>query len=190
MLKKIGLGLAALILVFILVVATRPSTFRYERSTTIAASPDTVYALLSDFHHWAKWSPWEKLDPALQRTYDGNAGPGAKYAWKGNKDVGEGRMTIEEAKPGASVKIKLEFIKPFESTNTALFDIKPEGTGVKLSWAMTGENNFVSKAFGLFMDMDKLIGSDFEKGLADIKKLAEADAAKKPAGTEPAVEKK
>ncbi|APR76168.1 Hypothetical protein A7982_01515 [Minicystis rosea] len=190
MLKKIGLGLAAFVLLFVVVVATRPSEFRYQRSTTIAAPPDAVHAAINDFHQWAKWSPWDKLDPTMQRTYDGNAGPGAMYAWKGNKDVGEGRMTIEESKPGSLVKIKLEFIKPFEATNTTTFDLVPEGAGTKVTWTMTGHNNFMSKAFCLFMDMDKLIGSDFDKGLADLKKLVEANAAKKPAATEPAVDKK
>ncbi|MFT3765589.1 MAG: SRPBCC family protein [Minicystis sp.] len=197
MLKKIGLGLVALILVFVVVVATRPSSFHYERSTTIAAPPDAVYPLVSDFHQWTHWSPWDKLDPSQQRTFEGAAaGLGARYAWKGNDKVGEGRMAIEEAKAGESIKIKLEFIKPFASTNTTTFVIKPEGAGVKLTWAMEGTNNFMSKAFGLFMDMDKMIGSDFDRGLAQIKQLAEAEGARKkpaePAGATPAaaVEKK
>jgi uncharacterized protein YndB with AHSA1/START domain len=185
MLKKIGLGLVALVLVFVIVVATRPSTFRYERSTTVSAPPDAVYALLNDFHHWGKWSPWEKLDPNLQRTYEGAAsGVGAKYAWKGNDKVGEGRMTIEEAKVNESIRIKLEFLKPFEATNTTTFTIAPEGGGVKIVWAMTGNNNFMSKAAGLFMDMDKMIGSDFDRGLAQLKEHAEADAAKKKAAVD------
>ena len=183
MLKKIGIGVAAALLVLIIVIATRPSTFHYERSTTVAAPPAAVYALVSDFHQWAKWSPWDKLDPNMKRTYSGTpATVGAKYEWVGNDDVGEGRMTIEEAKPNELVRTKLEFIKPWEATNTSTFTLKPEASGTKVTWSMDGPNNFMSKAFGLFMDMEGMIGKDFEKGLADIKKNAEADAAQRPQG--------
>lgn len=179
MLKKvaraIGIGLAAIIVVFVIVVSTRPSTSHYERSTTIAAPADVVFAQVNDLHAWEKWSPWDKLDPAMTRTYGGApAGAGATYHWVGNDKVGEGRMTIEESKPSALVRIKLEFIKPFAATNTTRFTIAPEGAGVKVVWSMDGENNFMSKAAGLFMDMDKMIGSDFDKGLAGIKAIAEA----------------
>ena len=175
MLKKIAAALGAAILVFVLVVATRPSTFHYERSTTIAAGADVVLEQITDFHTWAKWSPWDKLDPAIQRTYGGApTGTGATYAWVGNDKVGEGRMTIEAVAPTSSVRIKLEFLKPFAATDISTFTVTPEGQGVKLVWSMDGTNNFGAKAAGLFMDMEKMIGNDFDNGLAGIKALAEA----------------
>jgi hypothetical protein len=175
MLKKIALGLVVLAGGFAAVVATRPSTFHYERSTTVAAPPGAVYALVSDFHRWGSWSPWEKLDPDMKRTFDGApSGAGAKYAWTGNDKVGEGRMTIEEAKPGESVRIKLEFLKPWAATNSTTFTLQPAGAGVRVIWAMEGTNTFGAKAVGLFMSMDKMIGDDFEKGLAELKRQAES----------------
>ena len=188
-LKKIGIGLGIVIVLFVLVVATRPGSFRYERTTTIAAPADVVFAQLRDFHAWEKWSPWDKLDPSMKRTYGGSpAGKGATYAWVGNDKVGEGRMTIEDEKTNSAVTIKLEFLKPFAATNTTVFTITPEGSGVKLAWSMTGENNFGSKAAGLFMDMEKMIGDDFDRGLASIKTIAEAapKAAPTPAAAAPA----
>lgn len=180
MLKKIGLGLAAIVVLFLIVVATRPGEFRYERSAVIHAPPDALFPLVNDFHNWNGWSPWDKLDPNLKRTFEGPAqGVGAMYGWTGNDDVGEGRMTITDAKANESVKIKLEFIRPFAAVNDTEFSFKPEGAGTKVSWAMSGKNNFMSKAFGLFVDMDKMIGSDFDKGLAQMKQLAEAESARR-----------
>jgi len=174
MLKKVLIALAATVLLFVIIVALQPPTFHIERSTTIAAPPGNAFALVNDFHGWSQWSPWEKLDPAMKRTYEGPpTGVGAKYAWIGNDDVGEGRMTIEESSP-AQIGIKLEFIKPFAATNRATFHFTPVAAGTKVTWAMDGDKNFASKAFGLVMDMDKLIGADFEKGLASLKTAAEA----------------
>jgi hypothetical protein len=179
MLKKILIGVAAALALLLVVIAVQPATFHVERSLTMAAPPEAAFAQVNDFHAWSAWSPWEKLDPAMKRTYDGApAGVGAKYAWVGNKDVGEGRMTIEHSDP-STIAIKLEFLKPFEATNTATFTFTKTPEGTKTTWAMDGNNNFISKAFSLVMNMDKMIGPDFERGLAGIKTAAEA-AAKAP----------
>ena len=183
MLKKILFALAATLALFAVVIALQPSTFHIERSTTIAAPPATVAALVNDFHAWQRWSPWERLDPTMKRTYEGPAtGVNASYAWSGNDDVGEGRMTIERSSPSKTV-IRLEFIKPFAATNTATFIFVPVAGGTKVTWAMGGYKNFGSKAFGLVMDMDKVVGSDFERGLAQLKIAAES--AQKPGAPSP-----
>jgi hypothetical protein len=177
MLKKILIGLGALLALLLIVISLQPATFHVERSITMAAPPEAAFAQVNDFHAWAAWSPWEKLDPAMKRTYDGApAGVGAKYAWVGNKDVGEGRMTIEKSDPAKLIGVKLEFLKPFEATNTATFTFEKTPEGSKTTWAMDGNNNFISKAMCLVMDMDKMIGPDFERGLASLKTAAEADA--------------
>ena len=177
---KTGLTiLATLVVVFVLVVALQPSEFRVVRSTTIAAPPAEVFAQVNDFHNWDAWSPWTKLDPACKYTFEGPAaGTGAVYTWSGNDQVGEGRMTILDSRPVEQVRIKLDFVKPFESTATVEFDFKAEGEQSKVTWTMHGENNFLSKAFCLFVNMDKMLGSDFEKGLAQMKAVAEANAKK------------
>lgn len=175
MARKILIGVAAVIVLFVVVVATRPATFHIERSVTIAAPAENAFAQVNDFHAWANWSPYEKLDPQMKRTFDGAAsGTGAKYAWSGNKEVGEGRMTIDKSDKPSRIEIELEFIKPFAATNTATFTFVPSPEGTKVTWAMDGKNTFVSKAFHLFMDMDKLVGKDFESGLSALKTLAEA----------------
>lgn len=175
MFKKILLSLAAIIVVFVVVVAMQPSEFRIVRSATISVPASEVFAKVNDFHNWEAWSPWEELDPAMRKNYEGApAGTGAIYAWAGNSKVGEGRMTITESRPNDLITIKLEFLKPFAATNTAEFTFKPEGNQTAVTWSMFGENNFMSKAFGLFMNMDKMVGTDFEKGLAQMKAVAEA----------------
>ncbi len=176
MLKKILIGLAVIVGVFVAVVSMQPSQFKIERSATVAAPADVVFALINDFHQWQGWSPWEKLDPTMKKTHEGpESGTGASYHWVGNKDVGEGKMTITDSKPSESVSIKLEFISPFTAVNTTTFTLSPDGNGTKVNWAMEGNNNFMAKAMGLFMDMDAMVGSDFEKGLAAMKPLAEAE---------------
>ena len=178
MLRKILIGFAALIAVLVVVVATRPSEFRVSRSATMAAPPAAVFAQVNDFHRWEAWNPWGKIDPAMKGSYTGPAaGPGASYAWQGNSDVGEGRMTILEARPNELVKIKLEFLKPMAATNTAEFTFVPSSDRTAVTWAMSGSNGFLGKAIGLVMDMDKMIGSQFEKGLADLKAIVERPAA-------------
>ena len=175
MIKKIALALGAVAIIFLGVVAMQPADFRIERSAAIAAPPADVFAQVNDFHNWTAWSPWEKLDPALKKTYSGAAaGVGAVYEWAGNDQVGTGRMTLTDSQPSNLIRIKLEFIKPFEATNTTEFLLTPDGGGTKVTWSMTGNNNFMAKAAGLFMNMEKMVGGDFEKGLAQMKIVAEA----------------
>lgn len=168
-----------LILVVILIVAvlafaaTRPGTFKVERKTTIKASPEKILALINDFRHWAIWSPWEKLDPALKRSYSGPAnGPGAVYGWQGNSKVGQGRMEIMASSSSATT-IKLDFIKPFEAHNIADFTLVPQGDSTMLTWAMHGPSPYLTKLMHLFFNMDKMVGGDFERGLANLKTAAE-----------------
>jgi hypothetical protein len=171
----IALGVvAALALILIIVIATRPAHFTIKRTTVAAAPPSVPFALVNDFHQWPGWSPWDKMDPALKRTYTGNAsGVGAVYEWSGNKKVGEGRMTILESRAESFIRIKLEFIKPFTATNIAEFEFQPEAGGTRITWSMHGTRNFMFKAFSLLMDMEKMVGPDFERGLAAMKALSE-----------------
>lgn len=176
MLKKIALAAAALIAVVAVVVASRPSHYKVARSTLVLAPAPAVYARVADFHGWEKWSPWEKLDTGMQKVFSGTGGaPGATYAWKGNDKVGEGRMTLLDARPAEALAIRLEFVKPFASVCATNFQFAPEGSGTQVTWTMEGDNDFIGKAFSLFLDMDKMIGGDFERGLASLKALAEAD---------------
>ena len=173
--KRVLIGLAIVLAVFAVVVAIQPSDMRVARSATIDAPPDAVFAQVNDFHNWQAWSPWEKLDPNLQRAYSGaESGEGAAYHWTGNAEVGEGQMTIEESRPGELIHIKLEFLKPFAATNAAEFTFAPHGDSTEVTWTMTGEKNFVCKGMCLFMDMDAMIGADFEKGLAQLKDVVES----------------
>ena len=175
MLKKIGIAIAALVVVLALVIATRPSTYRVTRSTTTSASPAVAYAQVADFHRWDAWSPWAHLDPNMQTSYAGpESAVGSSYGWKGNDQVGEGRMTIVEARPAEALGIRLEFLKPWQATNSTRFEFAQVATGTRITWTMDGENNFVGKAFSLVSNMDQMIGSDFERGLAGLKKVAEA----------------
>jgi len=177
MLVKTLIVVGILVIAFIVVVATRPSTFRIVRSATMAAPAPVVFAQVNDFRAWQAWSPWEKKDPALHRTYEGApAGTGAVYSWIGNKDVGEGRMTLVESRADGLIRIKLEFFKPFAATHTGEFNFTPQGDETLVTWSMTGQNSFCAKAFCMFMDMDKMVGSDFEKGLAQMKSVVEAES--------------
>ena len=174
MLKWILLSVVGIVVIFIAVVALQPADFKIERSATLRAPANAAFAQVNDFQNWRAWSPWEKIDPALKRNYDGpRAGTGAIYAWQGNKDVGEGRMTITESRPGELVRIKLEFFKPFAATNTAEFSFKPAGDATQVTWSMAGQNNFLSKAMCLFIDMDRMVGGMFEQGLAQMKTVLE-----------------
>lgn len=164
------LGLAGVIVFFLLLAAAQPAGFRIVRSGKINAPPAAVFPHVNDFHNWQHWSPWAKIDPAMQQTYDGPAsGVGAKYSWLGNKKVGEGRMTITDSQPSELIRINLEFLKPFAATNTTEFTFQPEGDGTLVTWSMAGTKNFMFKAMGLLMSIDKMIGRDFEKGLASMK---------------------
>jgi hypothetical protein len=163
MIKTIALLMAALIGLLLIYAATRPDSFRVERSITVASPPDKVFALVNNFHQWELWSPWEKVDPQIQRSYSGAPeGHGAIYAWQGNKDIGSGR-----------VEIKIDFITPFEAHNTVLFTLVPQGQGTLVTQAMYGPSPFVSKLMGLVFSMDKMVGSKYEEGLATLKALAE-----------------
>jgi len=155
--------------------ATKPDKYHVERTATISAAPAVVFAQVNDFHKWEAWSPWEKLDPAMKRTFTGpQSGNDASYAWVGNDKVGEGRMTITESQPDARVGFRLEFIKPWTETCESGFALAPEGEATKVTWSMDGTHNYVSKIFCVFMDMDKMIGTDFEKGLGQLKTVAES----------------
>jgi Polyketide cyclase / dehydrase and lipid transport len=178
MLANIALALLVLLVALLAIVATRPAEFRLVRSRTMAAAPDLVHAFVNDFHKWPAWSPWEKLDPAMKREISGApSGTGATYYWSGNNKAGEGRMTITDSRAPQSVTIRLEFIKPWTATNTTQFDFAPRGSGTEVTWAMSGHNNFMAKAFSLVMSMEKMVGPDFERGLAN---LDAATAAAKP----------
>jgi polyisoprenoid-binding protein YceI/carbon monoxide dehydrogenase subunit G len=177
MLKKIAIVLAALIGLVLIVAATKPDTFIVERSITINAPPQTVYSLIDDFHKWGEWSPWEKLDPNMERTHSGAAsGVGAVYAWQGNSDVGQGRMEITDSSPPSKITIQLDFIAPMEASNVTVFELTPQGEATNVRWSMSGANNYVAKLMHVFMSMDSLVGGDFEKGLADMKVAAEKAA--------------
>ncbi len=143
------------------------STYTVERSATLAAPPQRVFDLVSDFHQWRQWSPWEDLDPDLERKHSGaESGTGAVYEWSGNKKAGQGRMEITSATAPSDVRIKLDFVKPFKSSNTTTFTIAPDGDGSKVLWSMTGPRPLFMRVFGFAFNMDKLVGKDFEKGLA------------------------
>ena len=191
MLKKIAVGLFSVITLAVVsilaVAATRPATYHVERSISIGAPPQAVFDVLNDLHRFPEWSPWQKLDPAMKITYDGpTSGVGATYSWTGNDEVGEGRMTITETTPPTSLSEKLEFLKPFKSTCAVRFDIAPEGDGSRITWGIDGNNNYVSKVMCLFVSMDKMMGKDFEAGLASLRQVSEASAA--PAMANPAAE--
>lgn len=173
MLKSIALVLAAAIAGVLFYATTRPDTLAVQRSATIAAPPDKVYALISDLPSWQRWSPWENRDPAMQRSFSGPpAGQGAVYAWQGNSDVGQGRMEITAATPPSQVVIKLDFIKPFASSNTVTFSLQAQGEGTQVTWAMQGASPYISKLMGVFVDFNQMIGKDFEAGLAKLKTVA------------------
>lgn len=187
MLRKAFLFILGVVVLLLAVIITRPAEYRVERSVTVTAPPAIVFDFVNDFHKWSSWSPWEKLDPGMQRTFDGApAGSGAIYNWTGNDKVGAGRMTITESKPGERVVIKLEFIKPWESSSTTTFTFSPQGDTTKVTWAMEGANDLKGKAFALFMNMDDMIGKDFDKGLSELKSQSEAARERASAAPPPA----
>ncbi|HEY3499494.1 MAG TPA: SRPBCC family protein [Polyangiaceae bacterium] len=178
MLKKILAGSALASVLFAGVVAAQPDTFHIERSTTVRTAPEHVFSQVNDFRAWTAWSPWEKKDPAMKRSYAGPpAGVGARYTWAGNSEVGEGRMTIETSDAPSKIRIKLEFLAPFAATNEATYTFARVREGTRVTWSMDGKRGFVSKAFGLFLDAESFVGPDFERGLAAMKSAAEANAA-------------
>jgi uncharacterized protein YndB with AHSA1/START domain len=174
MLNIIVLLVIVLILALLVFAATRPDSFSVQRSTTIQAAATKVWPLLTDFHRWPEWSPWEKLDPAMQRTHSGAAsGVGAIYEWTGNKKVGAGRMEITGAEAPRKVNIKLDFLRPFKSQNVTEYTLADKGGATEVIWTMAGPATFVTKLMGVFVSMDKMIGKDFEEGLAKMKSVAE-----------------
>ena len=155
--------------------ATKPGVFRVERAKSIQAPPERIFELINDFHHWASWSPYEKLDPTMKKTFSGAAsGRGAVYAWAGNSKAGEGRMEITDTSPGSKVTIKLDFLKPFEGHNTAEFTLESQGEFTNVTWAISGPKPYVMKVMCLFFSMDKMLGKDFETGLTNMKSIAES----------------
>jgi hypothetical protein len=174
-LKKTLLILPLLIVAFLILVALQPAEYRVVRTAALSAPPAVVFDHVNNFHNWEAWSPWIKLDPAAKNAFDGPAsGTGAGFSWAGNDKVGQGRMIITQSHPNDLIAIQLEFIKPFASTANTVFIFKPEPTGTTVTWAMSGHKNFVSKAVCMFMNMDKMVGGDFERGLANLKSVAEA----------------
>ena len=174
MLVKILIGIAVVLGALAGFVALQPAEFSVSRTASIAAPPGAVYAQVGELRKWKAWSPWAKKDPNAKESYDGPAaGTGASMSWSGNSEVGEGRMTIIESRPNELLRFKLEFFKPFAATNSAEFTFKEAGGLTRVDWTMRGENNFVGKAMCLVFDMDKMVGGDFEAGLAGIKAIVE-----------------
>jgi uncharacterized protein YndB with AHSA1/START domain len=170
----IAVVLVVAIAIVLILAATKPDTFRVRRAATVNAPPDKIFPLINDFHQWANWSPWEGKDPAMKRSYSGPAsGRGTVYAWEGNKNVGSGRMEITDASAPAKIVIKLDFLKPFEAHNTAEFTMLPQGDATNVTWEMYGPAPFMSKVMQVFMNMDNMVGKDFEIGLANMKRLTE-----------------
>jgi hypothetical protein len=163
-----------LLVAFLGYVATRPNTFRVQRTSRINAPSEAIFPLINNLHSWSEWSPWEKKDPTMKRTYRGpDSGPGAFYAWDGNKDIGAGSMEITDAVPTSRIALKLDFLRPFEAHNLVDFTLVPEGSATTVNWTIHGPCPYFAKLLHLFIDMDKMIGKDFEAGLANLKSLAE-----------------
>jgi uncharacterized protein YndB with AHSA1/START domain len=170
----IAVILAIAIAAVLILAATKPTTLRVQRSVSINAPPERIFSLISDFHQWVTWSPYEQKDPAMKRTYSGaERGRGAVYAWDGNKNVGSGRMEILDVSAPSKIVIKLDFFKPFEGHNTAEFTMLPQGDGTHVTWLMHGPANFMSRLIQVFMNLDNMIGKDFEAGLANLKTITE-----------------
>jgi hypothetical protein len=175
MIKFILLALAAVTLVFLIIAVLQPDDFRVSRAATIAAPPAVIFDQINTLQNWNAWSPWAKLDPNAKNTFEGPpSGVGASFAWAGNNQVGEGRMTITESKPDERILMRLEFIKPFAATNTTEFTFKPAGNQTTVSWTMLGKNNFMSKCVGLIMNCEKMVGGQFEQGFANLKGIVES----------------
>ncbi|HVM33180.1 MAG TPA: SRPBCC family protein [bacterium] len=174
MILKILGALAAVAAIFLLAASFQPSQFTFTRSITVDAPAKTCFQLVNNFHEWEKWSPWAKMDPGMQAAYEGpSSGVGATYSWEGNSKVGAGKMTLVKSTPFSLIDIQLEFLKPMKGQNLTEFTFAPEGRGTKVTWTMSGPLNLVGKAFHMVCSMDKMVGPDFEKGLAQLKAQAE-----------------
>lgn len=179
MLTYIVIAIVVVMVVFVLVVAMQPGDFRISRSATIPAPPSMVFGQVNDFHKWQAWSPWARMDPNAKNSFEGSAsGLGAVFRWEGNNQVGQGGMTIIESRPSDLIRIKLEFLKPFKATHTAEFTFEPAADSTVVTWSMTGKNNFISKGFVLLMNCDKMVGGQFEKGLANLDEATRGELAK------------
>jgi len=177
MLNIIIIAIPTIIVVFLIIIAMQPSTYRVTRSVAITAPQEVVFPHMNELKKWEAWNPWGKADPNMKLTYGGPAsGVGANYTWAGNKEVGEGRATITESRPSESVKYKMEFFKPMSSSSEMEFTFKPQGNQTEVTVTATGEKNFMAKAFCLFMSMDNMIGGKFEKALANLKAIVESFA--------------
>ncbi|MFN0299434.1 MAG: SRPBCC family protein [Burkholderiales bacterium] len=174
MLKVIAILIVVLVAGVLIFAATKPDTFRIQRSASIKAPPEKVFAFINDFKRWDVWSPWEKKDPSMKRDYGAaTVGKGATYTWEGNKDVGQGGMEIVESVAPNKVALKLDFVKPFEAHNIVTFTLEPQGDTTNLTWAMEGPVPFFAKIIHVFINMDKMVGKDFEAGLASLTTAAE-----------------
>ncbi|MGZ8850248.1 MAG: SRPBCC family protein [Thermoanaerobaculia bacterium] len=174
MFKKIVTVVVVLVAALLIFAATKPDTLRVERTASIKAPPEKIFPLVNDFHNWSSWSPWEKRDPAMKRTYSGAAvGKGAVYEWDGNNQVGKGRMEITDTTAPSRITIKLDFMEPLEGHDIAEYTLEPQGDSTKVTWVMHGPNRFIGKVISVFISMDKMIGKDFETGLANLKTIAE-----------------
>jgi Polyketide cyclase / dehydrase and lipid transport len=174
MFKKVALVLIVLVVALLAYAATRPDTLHVQRAASVKAPPEEIFPLISDFHRWTAWSPYEERDPAMKRTYSGaEQGKGAVYEWEGNSEVGQGRMEIMDTSDPSRVTIKLDFIKPFEGHNVAEFALVPQGGTTNVTWSMDGPSPYLGKLIGVFVNMDTMIGKDFEAGLANLKAIAE-----------------
>jgi len=170
----IAVVLAIAIAIILILAAAKPDRFRVQRATTVKAPPERIFPLINDFHQWATWSPYENKDPAMKRSYSGEAsGKGAVYAWEGNKNVGSGRMEILDASAPSKIVIKLDFFTPFEGHNTAEFTMLPQGDATNVTWLMYGPLPFMGKIMHVFVNMDRMVGKDFEIGLANLKRVTE-----------------
>ena len=178
MLKTIAIAVVVVVGGFLIYAATRPDTFRVERTATIKAPPERIFPLINDFQRWGAWSPFEKKDPAMKRTLSGApSGSGAVYEWDGNKEIGQGRMEIVESVPPSRVTLKLDFTRPFKAHNIVDFTLEPRGDSTQVTWAIQGPSPFISKVMGIVFNMDKMIGKDFEAGLAALKTVSEQQSA-------------
>lgn len=174
MFKTIAIVAVVLIVAILIFAATKPDTFRIQRTASIKAPPEKIFSLINDLHSWDTWSPWEKMDPAMKRTHSGaGQGKGAVYEWDGNQKVGQGRMEITETSPPSKVVIKLDFVKPFEAHNVAEFTLQAKGDATDVTWAMYGRSPYMAKVIHVFFSMDSMVGKQFETGLANLKTITE-----------------
>lgn len=177
MFRILLIAIPIIVVLFLIIVAMQPSSYRVARSLAMSAPPEAVFPHISDLKKWEKWNPWGKADPNMKLTYGtSTSGVGANYSWAGNREVGEGRLTVAESRPNEFIKYKMDFFKPMTGTAEADFTLKPQGKQTEVTWTVTGEKNFMSKAFCLFMSMDKMLGAKFERALADLKGITEATA--------------